>query len=188
MIEIGQQAEPSRRGAGKRSRPTDDPVYVALFQREVGPMTRLATLLGAEDPENLVQEAFLRLHGRWSTVRDPSAVTGYLRTIVVNLTRSGHRHLRVVARHAPAAVPDAPSAEESAALRAEHAVVLQALSGLGARHREALVLRYWLDLSEAEMAAAMGISPGTVKSHVSRGLVALRTAINTINIDGDSHE
>ena len=66
--------------------------------------------------------------------------------------------------------------------------MLQALSGLGNRHREALILRYWLDLSEAEMAAAKGISQGTVKSHVSRGLVALRAAIDTLNMDGAGNE
>ncbi len=187
MIGIEDQVKPSGR-AGVARRPTDDPDYVALFQREVGPMTRLATLLGAEDPENLVQDAFLRLHGRWPSMRDPSAATGYLRAIVVNLARSGHRHLRVVARHAPGVLPDAPSAEETAAERAEHAEVLAALSGLGARHREALVLRYWLDLSEAEMAAAMGVSTGTVKSHVSRGLAALRTAMNILGSDGGRND
>jgi len=187
VIEIGEQAKVTP-SVGSGRRPTDDPDYVALFAREVGPMTRLATLLGADDPENLVQEAFLRLHRKWSTVKDPQAATGYLRTIVVNLARSGHRHLRVVRRHTPALVRDAPLAEDTATRWAEHADVLQALDGLGNRHREALILRYWLDLSEAEMAAAMGISPGTVKSHVSRGLVALRAAIDTLNMDGAGNE
>lgn len=183
MIEIGEQAKVTP-SVGRGRRPTDDPAYVALFAREVGPMTRLATLLGADDPENLVQEAFLRLHRKWSAVKDPQAATGYLRTIVVNLARSEHRHLRVVRRHTLSLVRDAPSAQDTAARWAEHADVLQALDGLGNRHREALILRYWLDLSEAEMAAAMGISAGTVKSHVSRGLVALRAAIDTLNMDG----
>lgn len=187
MTEIGEQPKVSP-GVGRGRRTTDDPDYVALFTREVGPMTRLATLLDADDPENLVQEAFLRLHRKWATMRDPQAATGYLRTIVVNLARSGHRHRRVVGRHSFAMDRDASPTEDTAARSAEHADVLQALSGLGNRHREALVLRYWLDLSEAEMAAAMGISQGTVKSHVSRGLVALRAAIDTLNMDGAGNE
>ena len=92
-------------GSGLRT--TDDPDYVALFAREVGPMTRLATPLDADDPESLVQEAFLRLHRKWATMRDPLTATGYLRTIVVNLARSGHRHRRVIRRHSFAMNRDA---------------------------------------------------------------------------------
>jgi RNA polymerase sigma factor (sigma-70 family) len=62
-------------------------------------------------------------------------------------------------------------------LRQDHAEVIAALAKLPARRREAIVLRYWLDLSEREIAAAMGVSPGTVKSHVSRGLDALGQAL-----------
>jgi RNA polymerase sigma factor (sigma-70 family) len=74
----------------------------------------------------------------------------------------------------PVRAPDpVASAEQVAALREDTRVLVAALGQLSARHREALVLRYWLDLTEAEMAEAMGVSRGTVKSHVSRGLDAL---------------
>jgi RNA polymerase sigma-70 factor (sigma-E family) len=148
-------------------------VYRALFHGHFAAMVRLAAMLGADDPEDVAQEAFVRLHHRSRALRDPHAAVGYLRTTVVNLTRSRLRHLSVVRRLAPAPPPDLPSAEHDAVRRESHRDLVKALSRLSKRHREALVLRYWLDLTEAEMAEAMSVSRGTVKSHVSRGLDAL---------------
>jgi RNA polymerase sigma factor (sigma-70 family) len=150
-----------------------DLVYQELFHGHFGSMTRLAAMLGADDPEDVAQEAFVRLHRRTRALRDPHAAVGYLRTTVVNLTRSRQRHLSVVRRHRPAAPEDVASAEALAVRRESGRELVAALGRLSARHREALVLRYWLDLSEAEMAEAMNVSRGTVKSHVSRGLDAL---------------
>ncbi len=151
--------------------------YDELFHGHFRGMVRLAALLGAGDPEDVAQEAFCRLHERMPGMRDPGAAIGYLRTTVVNLTRSGLRHLQVVRRHAPAPMPDGASAEYVASVREEHREVIVALRGLAPRYREALVLRYWQDMSESEMAEVMGVSPGTVKSSVSRGLAALETAL-----------
>lgn len=148
-------------------------VYEQLFHSQFGAMTRLAAMLGADDPEDVAQEAFVRLHGRRRTLRYPHAAVGYLRTTVVNLTRSRHRHLSVVRRHRPAPPEDAASAEQHAVRLESNREVVAALGRLSPRHREALVLRYWLDLTETEMAEAMAVSRGTVKSHVSRGLDAL---------------
>ena len=150
-----------------------DDAYQQLFHGHFAAMTRLAAMLGADDPEDVAQEAFVRLHHRTRALRDPHAAVGYLRTTVVNLTRSRQRHLAVVRRLAPGAAPDVESAEHDVVRRESHRELVSALGRLSARHREALVLRYWLDLTEAEMAEAMSISRGTVKSHVSRGLDAL---------------
>lgn len=154
---------------------TDDPdgVYQELFHGHFTAMTRLAAVLGADDPEDVAQEAFVRLHRRARALRDPHAAAGYLRTTVVNLTRSRHRHLSVVRRNPPALPEDVASAESQAVRRESGRELVAALGQLSSRHREALVLRYWLDLTEAEMAEAMNVSRGTVKSHVSRGLDAL---------------
>ena len=161
----------------RASRPSgDDADYRDLFFGQFAAMTRLAAMLGADDPEDVAQEAFVRLHSRSRTLRDPQAAVGYLRSTVVNLTRSRLRHLAVVRRHARSqttAPGQVASAEHDAVTRESHHELVAALQRLTPRHREALVLRYWLDLTEAEMAEAMGVSRGTVKSHVSRGLDAL---------------
>jgi len=163
----------SERVADREDARMDGDGYQELFHGQFAAMTRLAAMLGADDPEDVAQEAFVRLHRRSRTLRDPHAAVAYLRTTVVNLTRSRLRHLSVVRRLAPDPPPDVPSAEHDVVRRESHRHLLDALGQLSARHREALVLRYWLDLSEAEMAEAMSVSKGTVKSHVSRGLDAL---------------
>jgi len=147
--------------------------YEQLFHTHFRAMVRLAAMLGADDPEDTAQEAFVRLHGRARALRDPHAAVGYLRTTVVNLTRSRQRHLSVVRRHPEESPPEVTSAEHDVVRREAGRDLVAAIGRLSPRHREALVLRYWLDLSEAEMADAMGVSRGTVKAHVSRGLAAL---------------
>jgi RNA polymerase sigma-70 factor (sigma-E family) len=147
-----------------------------LFRARYAEMVRLADLLGADDPEDIAQEAFARLINRHDTLRDRDAALAYVRAIVCNLTRNRHRHLRVARLRTPAA-RDEDSSVQAAIRREDHREVLAALAGLPPRRREAIVLRYWLDLSEREIAAAMGISPGTVKSNVSRGLAALAAAL-----------
>lgn len=152
-----------------------DEGYAELFAGQFTRMVRLAAMLGADDPEDVAQEAFVRLHGRARTLRDPYAAVGYLRTTVVNLTRSRHRHLGVARRATDRPGPDAASAEHLVIGREDSRALVAAMGRLSPRHREALVLRYWLDLTEAEMAEAMRVSRGTVKAHVSRGLDALAT-------------
>lgn len=149
-----------------------------LFRTRYLEMVRLAGLLGADDPEDIAQEAFTRLMRR--RLPEPQAALGYLRAIVVNLTRNRHRHLRVVRMRTPAAVAEG-SSEQAAILREDHREVIGALAGLPPRRREAIVLRFWLDLPEREIAAAMGVSAGTVKAHVSRGMAELTLALKALN-------
>ena len=87
------------------------------------------------------------------------------------------RHRGVVERNAPKPSPDVPSAEQSAIALLERSAVIAALRALPPRQREALVLRYYADLSEAQIASAMGISKGAVKSHAARGMSSLRTVL-----------
>src|SRR5689334_11386167 len=147
-----------------------------LFRARYPEMVRLADLLGADDPEDIAQEAFARLIRKHGSLREPDAAVAYVRATVCNLTRNRHRHLRVVRLRTPAGWHE-DSSEQAVILREDHREVLAALAGLPPRRREAIVLRYWLDLSEREIAEAMGISPGTVKSNVSRGLAALAAAL-----------
>ena len=125
------------------------------------------------EAQDIAQEAFARLMRKGALDADPAP---YLRAIVCNLTRNRHRHLRVVRAKTLRAVSE-PSSEQAAILREDHAEVIAALAALPARRREAIVLRFWLGLSEREIATTMGVSPGTVKSQLSRGLAALARAL-----------
>ena len=149
-----------------------------LFDGHHRQLVRLAALLGAgADAEDVVAEAFCDLHRRWTRLRDPAKAVPYLRAAVCNLVRMRQRHLAVVRRHPEPLPPDASSAEYEAEIREEHREVARALRCLPDRQRQALVLRYWLDLGEREVAEAMGISPGAVKSHTARGMAALARAL-----------
>jgi RNA polymerase sigma-70 factor (sigma-E family) len=150
----------------------------ALFDRHHAELVRLAVLVGAQgDAEDIASEAFCELYLRWPRLRDPASAPAYLRSVVCNLVRMRLRHLQVVRRHPEPGLPDAGSAEQEVVLREDHREVVDALRDLPDRQREALVLRYWLDLSEAEVAATMGISCGAVKSHTARGMAALTRAL-----------
>jgi RNA polymerase sigma-70 factor (sigma-E family) len=138
-------------------------------------MVRLAGLL-VDDPntaEDVVQEAFAGLHRHWAGLRDEEAAIGYLRTAVVNGSRSVLRRRRTARDYVPPHQVNARSAESLAMLTAEHQAVVDALATLPPRQREVLVLRYYGGLSEAEIAEATGISRGTVKSTASRALDAV---------------
>jgi RNA polymerase sigma factor (sigma-70 family) len=149
-----------------------------LFAARYLELVRLAGLLGADDPEDIAQEAFARLLRSYGSLRDGSAALAYVRATVCNLTRNRRRHLRVARLRTPAErLDDVASSEQAVLVREEQREVIAALAALPARRREAIVLRYWLGLSVEEIAVAMGISAGTVKSQVSRGLSVLGTAL-----------
>jgi RNA polymerase sigma-70 factor (sigma-E family) len=156
-----------------------DAAVTALFRAHYAALVRLAVLLVDDDgsAEDLVQDAFARLHRRWRWLRDEEAAYGYLRTAVVNGSRSRLRRLRTVRRHHEPPPVDVPSPEGDAIVREEHAAVRAALGALPRRQREVLVLRYYASYSEAAIAETLGISRGAVKSHASRGLAALTRSL-----------
>jgi RNA polymerase sigma-70 factor (sigma-E family) len=149
-------------------------LYAAHWRR----LVRLAVLLVHDQgvAEEVVQDCFVAMHGRWGRLRDPDRALAYLRQSVVNRARSHLRHQTVVRRHAAREAPPrgGSDAEDTAQTGARRSVVLDALRQLPRRQREVLALRYYLDLSEAEIAETLGISRGAVKSHASRGAAALR--------------
>jgi RNA polymerase sigma-70 factor (sigma-E family) len=128
--------------------------------------------------EEVVQDAFVGLHRSWSRIRDPERAVAYLRRSAVNGARSRYRRASTARRNAPLlAVPDVA---DPADVVSDHVAVLAAMAALPDRQREVLVLRYYDDLSEAAIAEALGISPGAVKTHASRGLAALRPRLETV--------
>ena len=143
--------------------------FDALFFGHAARMVRLARLLGDDDPEDVVQESFCKLYAaRGRLQHDDHRVLAYLHRTVVNEVRSRHRHRQVVRRDAHLLVTD--EAHDPTGAHDDRAAVLRALADLPPRQREALVLRFWMDLPLAQIAEVMGVRPGTVKSQVSRGL------------------
>jgi RNA polymerase sigma-70 factor (sigma-E family) len=149
----------------------------ALYQRHALGLVKLAkVMLGDQaQAEDIVHDAFLGLHRKWASLRDRDHALAYLRASVVNGCRGAHRSrssfdraLRFFRNG-----DDIVSAEESAIVGEANREVIAAVRALPARQREAVVLRHYLGLSEAETAAAMGVAAGTVKSSTSRGLAAL---------------
>src|SRR6516162_1816371 len=156
-----------------------DLAVIELYAGHYSALVRLAVMLVRDTPtaEEVVQDAFIAMHEAWERLRDTERALAYMRQTVVNKSRSVLRHRMVVEKNQQKPPPDMPSAEHGALTLLERSAVIAALRGLPARQREAIVLRYYADLSEAEIAAAMKISRGAVKSHTSRGMAALRVAL-----------
>ncbi|MEU6484468.1 SigE family RNA polymerase sigma factor [Streptomyces sp. NPDC046887] len=127
--------------------------------------------------EDVVQEAFIRVHSARSRVRDPEKTLAYLRQTVVNLSRSALRRRILGLKLLSKPMPDMASAEEGAYDQLERDALIKAMRGLQRRQREVLVLRYFADMTEAQVAETLGISLGSVKAYGSRGIAALRVAM-----------
>ena len=151
----------------------------ALYSAHYRSLVGLAVLLvrDVDTAEEIVKDSFVALHGAWRRLRDSEKALSYLRQSVVNRSRSVLRHRVVVDRNAPKPALDLPSAEQETLTLLERRAVVAALRALPARQREALVLRYYADLSEAQIASAMRISRGAVKSHIARAIASLRAVL-----------
>lgn len=157
----------------------------ALFQAHYPAMKRLAFLLGADDPEDVASEAFYQLLKNWRRLRSTNAALPYLRSVVCNLTRMrirGRKLERKLVVRIGSDLTTAPSAEIDVALPDDQQEVVDGLKGLPDRQREVLVLRYWGGLSEAEIANALGIAAGTVKTHASRGIASLERTLENASV------
>jgi RNA polymerase sigma-70 factor (sigma-E family) len=146
-----------------------------LFRRHAVGLVRFALMLVGDQAtaEDVVQEAFLGLYRAWDRIRDPDAVLGYLRAAVVNGARSVHRsHVRSWLLRVPRD-PPVWSAEASAMDGEDRRALLAAIARLPRRQREVLALKYYLDLSERDVAAILRVSRGTVASSGARALAAL---------------
>ncbi len=186
---VGDEASRPAYGQGASAALPADPdqavtqLYAAHWHR----LVRLGWLLLRDQAaaEDAVQDAFVATHRNWASIRDSGRVVGYLQTAVLNRCRSVQRHDVVAQRQAArdAGSPDAPgravvsSAETQVLASDARRAMLAALGALSTRQREVLLLRYYLDLSEAQIASALDISAGSVKAHASRGLAALRHSL-----------
>lgn len=148
-----------------------------LYHQEAASLVRLARLFtddrtGAED---IVQEAFIRLYHATDRIRDPGKNAAYLRSIVLNLARDHNRRGLLSLRHQDSMIDDrVPDDPETHAVVGEaKAEVIDALNTLSSRQRDCLVLRFYFDMSEREIAETLSISVNSVKTHCRRGLAAM---------------
>lgn len=149
-------------------------LFVGHHRRLVG----LASLLvdDRQTAEEVVQEAFAGLYRRWRHVRDPDAAVQFLNKSVVNAGRDSLRRRRRAGTAVLRLVPRSElleSTEHTVVERQEADRLWAAITTLPMRQRQVLVLRYYLDQSEAEIADTLGVSRGSVKKHASRGIAAL---------------
>lgn len=164
-----------------------DEGITVLYEAHWGRLVRLAWLLLHDQSaaEDAVQDAFVATARSWERIRDSGATTAYLHRAVVNNCRSLQRHGLVAERHLRVTRerPETPgrasaeSAEDVAVRTAEQARLLATVATLPQRQREVVVLRYYADLSEAQIAHALDISPGSVKAHAHRALATLRSQL-----------
>ncbi|WSP99896.1 SigE family RNA polymerase sigma factor [Streptomyces sp. NBC_01232] len=151
----------------------------ATYQAHYRSLLGLAALLldDTASCEDVVQEAFIRVHSARNRVRDREKTLAYLRQTVVNLSRSALRRRILGLKLLSKPMPDMASAEEGAYDQLERDDLIKAMRGLQRRQREVLVLRYFADMTEAQVAETLGVSLGSVKAYGSRGIAALRVAM-----------
>jgi RNA polymerase sigma-70 factor (sigma-E family) len=154
---------------------TTQPGIEELYREHALGLVRFAFLLTGDraTAEDVVQDAFLGLHRHWDDVRDPGRLQAYLRTAVVNGSRSRHRRHALALRLRPEPPDLVQSAEASVLAGEDRRALLAAVGSLPPRQREVLALKYFLDLGERDIAAILGISRGAVASTASRALAVL---------------
>jgi RNA polymerase sigma-70 factor (sigma-E family) len=155
-----------------------DQAVAQLYSLHYRSLVRLAALLVRDvaAAEEVVQDAFVAMRGAWLRLGDAERALAYLRQAVVNRSRSVLRHRTAAGQNLDEAPPDMTGAEHAALDLLERPAARAALRGLPERQREAITLRYYAGLSEDEIAAAMCISRGAVRSHTARGISAIRAA------------
>ena len=155
-----------------------DQAAAELYSLHYRSLVRLAVLLVRDvaAAEDVVQDAFVAMRGTWPRPGHAEQALAYLRQAVVNRSRSVLRHRSAAGQNLHEAPPDMPDAGHAALDLLERPQARAALAGLPERQRETIMLRYYAGLSEDEIAAAMRISRGAVRSHTAHGMAALRAA------------
>jgi RNA polymerase sigma-70 factor (sigma-E family) len=158
-----------------------------FVQARSAALFRTALLLTGQDTaeaEDLLQLCLERAYRHWGKITcfgsDPER---YTRRILVNAANDRWRRLRRRREHSLTVAGSATAVPDRAAEVADRDVLRRALAMLPQRQRTVIVLRYFDGLEDAEIAAALGCSPGTVRSHVSRGLARLRLAVTEVSAD-----
>lgn len=164
-----------------------DALVARLFAEEGRSLVRLVRLFvdDRNAAEDLVQEGFIRLARSAHRIEDPAKAAAYLRSIVLNLTRDHNRRGLVSLRHHLPLDDRRASTEDEIVLRDDQEAVIDALRDLPHRQRNCVVLRYYEELGIDDIAASLGISRNSVKTHLRRGLAAME---QTLGLEHDEVE
>ena len=156
-----------------------DRAVTELYSAHYLSLVRLAAFLIRDiaAAEEVVQDSFVAMHSGWRRLCDSDKALFYLRRSVVTRSRSVLRHRVAAAPNAPQPPAEMPNAEDGVTVLLERSAVVAALRALPPRQREALVLRYYGDMSEAQIASVMGISRGSVITHTASAMSALRSIL-----------
>jgi RNA polymerase sigma-70 factor (sigma-E family) len=170
---------PGGRAGFARPDSSDVAAVTDLFRDHHLELVRLALVMVGDlaTAEDVVQDAFERLHRGWRGLRQPSSSLAYVRSSVLNGCRSVHRRAAVARKHAPRLAEPPGAGEDAASAAANRGEMAAALRLLPRRQREVLVLRYYLDLDVAEIAETLAITPSAVRATNTRGLAALARAL-----------
>jgi len=165
-----------------------EPGFVAFVESRSTALLRTATLLchgDSQAAEDLVQTALTKSYLAWGRIRRPESAEPYVRTLLVRtaIDRQRSRHHR--AEHLDDGLPETPVRDADLAGLEHRLELWPYLAGLSSRQRAVVVLRYYEDLSEQQIAHVLGCSRGAVKTHTSHALAALRQALD---VDGASTE
>jgi len=159
--------------------PDANHAVTALYLAHYRPLVRLAALLVRDlaAAEEIVQDAFVAVHAAWPRLPDADHALPYLRRSVIDRSRSALRHRAVADKLAPAAAPTPSGVSREAGIELERSAFVSALWTLPVRQREVVVLRYFADLPESQIASATGISEAAVRSHTARAMSSLRAEL-----------
>ena len=150
-----------------------------LYDRRYSDMVRFATFLTGDvhAAQDIVQDAFVRLLDAWDRIADPERADAYLKATIVNQVRDEHRRREVAARRGSPHLSLVASAEDDALGRVGRQHVIDAVSALPLRQRACVVMRHWMRMTESEIAGTLGLSVGSVRTHVKRGTATLQRAL-----------
>ena len=161
---------------------TRDIAMRSLYERTHGDMVRFAAFLcgDADAAEDIAQEAFVQVFRAWDNILDPERVDAYLRRTVVNTVRRRHRRQATADQRTLPHLTVAASAEEDALGRVGRDMVLAAVADLPLKQRACVVMRYWMRMTESEIAADLDISVGSVRTHIKRGTSSLERRLRRL--------
>ena len=163
----------------RAAQPDANHAVTALYLSHYRPLVRLAVLLVQDlaTAEEVVQDAFVAVHAAWRRLPDAEHALSYLRRSVIDRSRSALRHRAVADKLAPAAAPATPGAGREASIEVERSAFVSALWTLPAPQREVVVLRYFADLPETQVASATGISEAAVRSQAAAAMSSLHAEL-----------